>query len=59
VRAVGDAELFPDSDGEWTRRTTLKYVQGPAGAQRAAERAAEERIVIRLRPAHIVAVASV
>jgi hypothetical protein len=59
VRVVGDAELFPDADGEWTRRTTLKYVHGPAGAERAAGRASDERIVIRLRPARIVAVASI
>ena len=57
VRGIGDAELFPDARGEWTRRITLKYVHG--AGHRATARAAHERIVIRLTPARLVAVASV
>lgn len=58
VRAVGEAELFPDADGTWTRRITEKYVHGP-GASRSAARAVDARVVIRIRPSRLVAVASV
>ena len=59
VRAVGDAELFPDADGHWTSRITDKYVHGPAAPEHIAARAADDRIVIRLRPTRIVALASI
>jgi hypothetical protein len=59
VRAVGCAEVFIDPDGAWTRRITEKYVRGPAAAERSAARAADDRLVIRLRPERMVAVASV
>ena len=59
VRAVGEAELFPDPGGTWTRRVTEKYVRGPGAASRRAARAADERVVIRIRPSRLVAVASV
>lgn len=58
VRAIGDAELFPDAEGEWTRRITLRYVVGPTAARRAATRAADDRTVIRVRPKRLVALAS-
>ena len=59
VRAVGLAELFADDSGEWTRRITEKYVQGPGREAQVAARTGDERVVIRLRPARLVAVASV
>ncbi len=59
VRAVGDAELFPDRDHAWTHRIDGRYLRGPAAEQRAAARAADERVLIRLRPVRLVAVASV
>ena len=59
VRATGIAELFPDSGGAWTTRITNKYVCGPAAARSAASRAADERVVICLRPTRLAAVASV
>jgi nitroimidazol reductase NimA-like FMN-containing flavoprotein (pyridoxamine 5'-phosphate oxidase superfamily) len=58
VRAVGRAELFADPGGVWTRRITEKYVRGSRGPARSAARAADERVVIRLRPERLVAVAS-
>jgi Pyridoxamine 5'-phosphate oxidase len=59
VRAIGEAKLFPDRDAKWTRRITEKYVRGPATAPTLAARAADERVVIRLRPTRLLAVASV
>ena len=59
VRALGDAELFADDGGQWTSLITAKYVRGPAAHQQVAARAADERIVICLRPTRLVAVASV
>jgi nitroimidazol reductase NimA-like FMN-containing flavoprotein (pyridoxamine 5'-phosphate oxidase superfamily) len=59
VRAIGRAELFGDPDGVWTRRITKKYMRGPAAQARAAARANDERVVIRLRPERLLAVASV
>lgn len=59
VRAIGEAEVFPDSDGQWTTRITEKYVRGPGAPASIAARAADPRVVVRLRPARIVAVASV
>jgi len=58
VRAIGDAELFPDRQAEWTTRITEKYVRGAATAATVATRAADERVVIRLRPMRLAAVAS-
>ena len=58
VRAVGNAELFPDQQGTWTIRITEKYLRGPGAAASAASRAADQRVVIRLRPAKLVAVGS-
>jgi nitroimidazol reductase NimA-like FMN-containing flavoprotein (pyridoxamine 5'-phosphate oxidase superfamily) len=59
VRAIGNAELFPDDRAAWTTRITEKYVRGPATAASVAARAADDRTVIRLRPTRLVAVASV
>ena len=59
VRAVGEAELFADEDGMWTRRITRKYVAGPAAVAREERRAADPRTVIRLAPVRLIAVASV
>lgn len=59
VRAIGEAELFPDHDATWTKRITAKYVRGATAAERIAARAADERVVICLRPRALVAVSSV
>jgi hypothetical protein len=59
VRAIGDAELFPERHGEWTRRITEKYVSGPAAREVARSRTADQRVVICLRPVRLVAVASI
>ena len=59
VRAIGTTELFTDQAAEWTSRITEKYVRGPAATAMIAARAADDRIVIRLRPSKLVAVASV
>jgi PPOX class probable F420-dependent enzyme len=55
VRAQGEAELFSDGDGAWTRRITLKYISGEEGEAAAARRAALPRVVIRLRPLRLLA----
>jgi len=59
VRAIGQAELFPDEGGVWTRRIDEKYVRGPSGAAHASARTAYPRTVIRLRPERLVALGSV
>lgn len=59
VRAIGRTELYSDHGAEWTGRITAKYVRGQAAAERIAVRAADERVVICLRPKRLVAVASV
>jgi PPOX class probable F420-dependent enzyme len=59
VRAVGTAKLLPDGGGEWTARITKKYLHGPGAARSEAARAADDRVVIRVVPARLVAVASV
>lgn len=53
IRAVGQAELFDDAGGAWTRRIDEKY-----GSARSPARV-HDRVVIRLRPERLVAVASV
>jgi PPOX class probable F420-dependent enzyme len=59
VQAIGIAELSPDHDGRWTTRITDKYVRGPAACAMRAARVADQRVVIRLKPDRLVAVASV
>jgi nitroimidazol reductase NimA-like FMN-containing flavoprotein (pyridoxamine 5'-phosphate oxidase superfamily) len=55
VRAVGDAVLSPDSDGAWSMRIWDKYSVG-SPLVRLGER---QRVLIRIVPSRIVAVASV
>lgn len=59
VRITGDAVLVSDEGGDWTRLITLKYLVGLSAEARAEARAAQSRVVIELRPATIVGVASV
>lgn len=59
VRAVGPAEVFVDDAGTWTRRITEKYLRGPGLDAMIAKRAGQERMVIRLQPVRMFAVASV
>lgn len=59
ARAIGDAELFLDEGASWTRRVTGKYIRGPGATASAVARAADERIVIRVRPIRLLAVGSV
>ena len=58
-RAVADAELSPDDAGTITREITRKYLRGPAEDAMTRRRASHERMVIRLVPREVVAVASV
>lgn len=60
VRVIGDATVTPDSDGLWTRRIWAKYRSDELDATTIAERLrGRQRVVISLRPHHIVAVASI
>ena len=59
VRAVGDARLSPDADGTWTRRIWDKYAYGSTGADPAARLRGRQRVLIRIIPSQIIAVASV
>jgi nitroimidazol reductase NimA-like FMN-containing flavoprotein (pyridoxamine 5'-phosphate oxidase superfamily) len=59
VRAVGRAVVFEDSDAQWTRRITEKYVHGAGRAPQLRSRTADRRVVICLRPERMTAVASV
>ena len=58
VRASGAVEIFDDVDGAVARSITAKYLHGPAAAAQADRRAAEARVVLRLVPDELVAVAS-
>jgi PPOX class probable F420-dependent enzyme len=60
LRATGDATLCPDAEAAWTRRIWAKYITGSA-AMNAAEAGLgdRQRVLIRIVPRHIVAVASV
>jgi nitroimidazol reductase NimA-like FMN-containing flavoprotein (pyridoxamine 5'-phosphate oxidase superfamily) len=59
VRATGNVELAPDHDAEWTTRITGKYVRGAGRSEMIDSRAADDRMVICLRPTTLIAVASV
>ena len=59
VRAVGVADLRQDTDGFWTRLITGKYVTGSASVRKSQSRSQQSRILIELRPAQLVAVASI
>lgn len=58
VRITGRAELESDTGGLWTRRITEKYVVGAGRAASVRQRSTQERILIRVRPNSMVAVAS-
>jgi hypothetical protein len=59
VRAVGDALLSPDAGGVWTMRIWDKYIDRGAGVDPAARLGGRQRVLIRIVPSRIVAVASV
>jgi nitroimidazol reductase NimA-like FMN-containing flavoprotein (pyridoxamine 5'-phosphate oxidase superfamily) len=59
VRAVGRAEVSSDVDGVWTRRISEKYLHGPGAARQTEARGRVPRVVIRLAPDDLVAIASV
>jgi hypothetical protein len=59
VRARGIVALSTDQGGAWTRRVTEKYLRGPGRAHQVALRAADQRVLIRLRPQQLIAVKSV
>lgn len=58
VRASGRTELSDDVGGAWTRRITLKYVQGAAGRRLAERRARDPRVLITLHPERLSAIAT-
>lgn len=59
-RAVGDAILSPDTGAAWTRRIWDKYIVGPEARNAASAGIGDrERVLIRIVPRSIVAVASV
>lgn len=58
VRAIGNAALSPDVGGAMTRQITLRYLHGLSAPAVAERRAADDRIVICLRPTEVVRVAS-
>jgi Pyridoxamine 5'-phosphate oxidase len=59
VRAVGDAVLRPDVGGAWTMRIWGKYIDGSAAADLAARLRGRQRVLIRIVPSRVIAVASV
>jgi nitroimidazol reductase NimA-like FMN-containing flavoprotein (pyridoxamine 5'-phosphate oxidase superfamily) len=59
VRAVGPAEVFTDTDGQWTARITEKYLRGPGLPGALARRTSQERMVIRLQPVRLFGLSSV
>lgn len=59
VRIVGDTTLSDDTDGDWTRAITHRYLQGPGAQIKSQERAEQQRVVIELLPTTVTAVASV
>jgi nitroimidazol reductase NimA-like FMN-containing flavoprotein (pyridoxamine 5'-phosphate oxidase superfamily) len=60
VRAIGDATVTPDSDGVWTMRIWAKYRHDELDAATIAKRLrGRQRVLISLRPHHLVAVASI
>lgn len=59
VRAVGVANLSHDTGGVWTRRITEKYLNGPGRASKTDNCGRQRRVLIKLWPTRLVAVASV
>jgi nitroimidazol reductase NimA-like FMN-containing flavoprotein (pyridoxamine 5'-phosphate oxidase superfamily) len=58
VRAVGNASLIQDRGGTWSRRIWDKYNVGTAGQDRAERLRRRPRVLIRIVPSQIIAVAS-
>jgi len=58
VRAVGDASLIADAGGAWSRRIWDKYDAGNGGQDWAERLRDRHRMLIRIVPSQIVAVAS-
>lgn len=57
---MGDATLTPDTGAAWTRRIWDKYINGPAARNALDERLGDrQRVLLRITPIHITAVASV
>jgi len=59
VRAVGNAVLIPDAGGAWTARIWAKYLHGSAAAGPAERLGGRQRMLIRIVPSRLTAVASV
>lgn len=59
VRAVGDAVLSPDVGGAWSMRIWEKYLAGSSAADPVMRLGRRQRVLIRIVPSRIVAVASV
>jgi nitroimidazol reductase NimA-like FMN-containing flavoprotein (pyridoxamine 5'-phosphate oxidase superfamily) len=59
VRASGSVELLADADGVRTARITAKYLSGPGRDAMIGRRTSRPRIVVRLVPDEILAIASV
>jgi hypothetical protein len=59
VRAVGDAVLSTDAGGAWTARIWAKYIHGSAAADPASRLSGRQRVLIRIVPSRITAIASV
>ena len=57
VRATGLVDLMPDAGNRWTNKVQDKYLRFDQSQTR--DRGSPERVVIRLRPRRLVAVASV
>lgn len=58
VRVVGLAELTPD-DGSWTKRIWQKYHDGPIDPAFLDQRIqGRDRVLIKVRPLHMVAIGS-
>lgn len=59
VRAVGDAVLSPDAGGAWSMRIWGRYISGSPAADPVVRLGMRQRVLIRIVPSRIVAVASV
>lgn len=59
VRGVGLATVERDDDGRWTREITEKYVHGPGRSPMIRQRVHNERVLIRLTPQELIAIASI
>jgi nitroimidazol reductase NimA-like FMN-containing flavoprotein (pyridoxamine 5'-phosphate oxidase superfamily) len=59
VRASGFVELLADPDGVRTARITARYLRGPGRDAVIARRTSRARVIVRLVPDELVAIASV